>query len=156
MAKTINIGTLISGGGTNLQAIIDACASNQIDAKILFTGSDTPGVKGLERKKKAGIDTFVVDYASKWLLINVVEMPVRQFMEITPFFNLRMVWNKGFRALSAVTVPPDAGSGASDSTFCAGVSRVAVAAAPSTAPRSCLPSIHIRRAYFDRTKHPRR
>lgn len=63
MAKKINIGTLISGGGTNLQAIIDACASNQIDAKILFTGSDNPGVKGLERAKKAGIDTFVVDYS---------------------------------------------------------------------------------------------
>ncbi|MCP4721096.1 MAG: phosphoribosylglycinamide formyltransferase [Desulfobacteraceae bacterium] len=67
MARTINVGTLISGGGTNLQAIIDACAGGstnpKIDARILFTGSDTPGVKGLDRAKKAGIDTFVVDYA---------------------------------------------------------------------------------------------
>ncbi|MBA3010300.1 MAG: phosphoribosylglycinamide formyltransferase [Proteobacteria bacterium] len=63
MAKTINVGTLISGGGTNLQAIIDACTAGRIDARILFTGSDTPGVKGLERAQKAGIDTFVVDYA---------------------------------------------------------------------------------------------
>ena len=63
MAKTINVGTLISGGGTNLQAIIDACTADRIDARILFTGSDTPGVKGLERAQKAGIDTFVVDYA---------------------------------------------------------------------------------------------
>lgn len=63
MAKIIRVGTLISGGGTNLQAIIDACAAGKIDAKILFTGSDTPGVKGLERAQKAGIDTFVVDYA---------------------------------------------------------------------------------------------
>jgi phosphoribosylglycinamide formyltransferase-1 len=63
MAKTINVGTLISGGGTNLQAIIDACTTGLIDARILFTGSDTPGVKGLERAQKAGIDTFVVDYA---------------------------------------------------------------------------------------------
>lgn len=64
MAKRINIGTLISGGGTNLQAIIDACEKNEIDAKILFTGSDNPGVKGLERAQKAGIDTFVVDYST--------------------------------------------------------------------------------------------
>ncbi|MFH2090888.1 MAG: phosphoribosylglycinamide formyltransferase [Pseudomonadota bacterium] len=64
MAKKINIGTLISGGGTNLQAIIDACASNQIDANIVFTGSDNPGAKGLERAQKAGIDTFVVDYSN--------------------------------------------------------------------------------------------
>ncbi len=63
MAKKITVGTLISGGGTNLQAIIDACRDNKIDANIAFTGSDTPGVKGLERAKKAHIDTFVVDYA---------------------------------------------------------------------------------------------
>lgn len=63
MTKKLKVGTLISGGGTNLQAIIDACASGQIDAEIIFTGSDVPDVKGLERAKTAGIDTFVVDYA---------------------------------------------------------------------------------------------
>ncbi len=63
MARKINVGTLISGGGTNLQAIIDACAKNEIDAKIVFTGSDNPGVKGLERAEKADIETFVVDYS---------------------------------------------------------------------------------------------
>jgi phosphoribosylglycinamide formyltransferase 1 len=67
MAKNINVGTLISGGGTNLQAVIDATLaktpSNAIDAKIVFTGSDNPGVKGLDRAQTAGIDTFVVDYS---------------------------------------------------------------------------------------------
>jgi len=63
MAKKINVGALISGGGTNLQAIIDACLNNSIDAEIVFTGSDNPGVKGLERAQKADIDTFVVDYS---------------------------------------------------------------------------------------------
>lgn len=63
MAKKLQVGTLISGGGTNLQAIIDAAAGGSMDAQILFTGSDVPGVKGLDRAKKAGIDTFVVDYA---------------------------------------------------------------------------------------------
>jgi len=67
MAKKINVGALISGGGTNLQAIIDATLDNShensIDAKIVFTGSDNPGVKGLERAQKASIDTFVVDYS---------------------------------------------------------------------------------------------
>ncbi|MCK5163593.1 MAG: phosphoribosylglycinamide formyltransferase [Desulfobacula sp.] len=63
MAKRINVGTLISGGGTNLQAIIDACLDNSIDADIVFTGSDNPGVKGLERAQKVDIDTFVVDYS---------------------------------------------------------------------------------------------
>lgn len=62
MPAPIKIGTLISGGGTNLQAIIDACKGGQIPGKIMFTGSDTPGVRGLERAEQAGIDTFVVDY----------------------------------------------------------------------------------------------
>ena len=62
--QKLRVGTLISGGGTNLQAIIDACASESIDAKVVFTGSDVPGVKGLDRATKAGIPTFVVDYAN--------------------------------------------------------------------------------------------
>lgn len=63
MKKKIKIGTLISGGGTNLQAIIDSCEGGKIDGQILFTGSDVSGVKGLERAEKAGINTFVVDYS---------------------------------------------------------------------------------------------
>ncbi len=63
MAAPLRIGTLISGGGTNLQAIIDACQNGSLAAQILFTGSDKPDAKGLERAKKAGIDTFVVDYS---------------------------------------------------------------------------------------------
>ncbi len=63
MARKINVGTLISGGGTNLQAIIDAAKSKRINAEIIFTGSDNPGVKGLSRAQNAGIDTFVVDYS---------------------------------------------------------------------------------------------
>ncbi len=62
MPAPLKIGTLISGGGTNLQAIIDACKHGRIPAKIMFTGSDTPGVRGLDRAKQAGIATFVVDY----------------------------------------------------------------------------------------------
>jgi len=63
VAKKINVGTLISGGGTNLQAIIDAAKSSRISADIVFTGSDNPGVRGLERAQNAKIDTFVVDYS---------------------------------------------------------------------------------------------
>lgn len=64
MGKRIRIGSLISGGGTNLQAIIDACESGNIDGEMVFVGSDNPDAKGLERAKKHGISTFVVDYKS--------------------------------------------------------------------------------------------
>ncbi|MFO7749871.1 MAG: phosphoribosylglycinamide formyltransferase [Desulfobacteraceae bacterium] len=62
MARKIKAGALVSGGGSNLQAIIDACSDNRIAAQIVFTGSDTPGAGGLDRARAAGIDTFAVDY----------------------------------------------------------------------------------------------
>jgi phosphoribosylglycinamide formyltransferase-1 len=54
---------MISGGGTNLQAIIDACENSAIDGKIVIVGSDKEAVGGLERARNHGIDTFVVDYS---------------------------------------------------------------------------------------------
>ncbi len=64
MSNQIRIGALISGGGTNLQAIMENCESGQIDGQIVFVGSDNPGAGGLERAHKHGLPTFVVDYAS--------------------------------------------------------------------------------------------
>ena len=64
MDRNIQIGALISGGGTNLQAIIDACHRTQINGQMVFVGSDTPGAGGLERARQNDIATFVVDYKS--------------------------------------------------------------------------------------------
>jgi phosphoribosylglycinamide formyltransferase-1 len=52
MSNKINIGALISGGGTNLKAIIDSCESGKIDGEMVFVGSDNPEARGLERGKK--------------------------------------------------------------------------------------------------------
>lgn len=64
MGKKIRIGALISGGGTNLQAIIDACESGKIDGETVFVGSDKPNARGIERAKARNIPTFVVDYGA--------------------------------------------------------------------------------------------
>jgi phosphoribosylglycinamide formyltransferase-1 len=64
MRKQINIGVLISGGGSNLQAIIDGCEKNEIDGQICFVGSDNSDAKGLKRAQKHKIPIFVVDYPS--------------------------------------------------------------------------------------------
>jgi len=64
MKQPIRIGALISGSGTNLQAIMDACASGDIDGRIVFIGSDTPDAAGLERGIRLNIPTFVVNYGS--------------------------------------------------------------------------------------------
>lgn len=64
MNKKIRVGALISGGGTNLQAIIDASRAGAIDADLVFVGSDNPAAKGLERAQRHGISDWVVDYAA--------------------------------------------------------------------------------------------
>jgi phosphoribosylglycinamide formyltransferase-1 len=64
MKQKIRVGALISGGGTNLQAIIDACRKGAIDAEVAFVGSDNPAAKGLERARRHGLSAFVVDYAA--------------------------------------------------------------------------------------------
>jgi len=62
MVSKIRVGALISGGGTNLQAIIDAARGGAIAADIVFVGSDNPDAYGLKRARDSGIPTFVVDY----------------------------------------------------------------------------------------------
>ena len=62
MGEKIRIGSLISGGGTNLQAIIDACEDGRIDGEMAFVASDQSGVRGLERASSHHIPSFVVEY----------------------------------------------------------------------------------------------
>ena len=64
MAGHLHVGALISGGGTNLQAIIDACSNSLIDADMVFVGSDNPDAPGLKRAAAHQIPTFAVDYTS--------------------------------------------------------------------------------------------
>lgn len=53
---------LISGSGTNLQAIIDAIQDKTLNAEIKAVISNRPGVKGLQRAEAAGIATEVLDH----------------------------------------------------------------------------------------------
>ncbi|MCD6584998.1 MAG: phosphoribosylglycinamide formyltransferase [Desulfobacteraceae bacterium] len=63
MGKKIKIGGLISGTGTNMDAIIKACEKGEINGEVIFVGSDNPDAKGLEKAAKKGIPTFVINYA---------------------------------------------------------------------------------------------
>ncbi len=56
------IGVLISGRGSNLQAIIDAIADRTLNATLSVVISNMPDAAGLERARKAGIDTVVLDH----------------------------------------------------------------------------------------------
>ena len=54
---------LISGGGTNLQAIINQVGSGELRINLQAVVSDRPGILGLERADKSSIPTRVVDYS---------------------------------------------------------------------------------------------
>src|SRR3954470_1519381 len=56
------IGVLISGRGSNLQALIDAIGRGELRARIAVVISNRPGAAGLARAETAGIDTMVVDH----------------------------------------------------------------------------------------------
>ena len=58
----MRIVVLVSGTGSNLQAVIDAVQAGDLDVEIAAVGADRPGTYGVERSAAAGIDTFVVDF----------------------------------------------------------------------------------------------
>ncbi|WP_148862440.1 phosphoribosylglycinamide formyltransferase [Marinobacter fonticola] len=53
---------LISGSGTNLQALIDSATAADYPGRIVGVGSNRPDAGGLERAQRAGIETFVIDH----------------------------------------------------------------------------------------------
>jgi phosphoribosylglycinamide formyltransferase 1 len=50
---------LVSGTGSNLQALLDAAAADGFGARVVAVGADRDGIAGLERARTAGIPTFV-------------------------------------------------------------------------------------------------
>jgi phosphoribosylglycinamide formyltransferase 1 len=58
----ITLGVLVSGGGTNLQAILDAIASKNLDARVAVVVSNKASAGGLLRATAAGVATVVLDH----------------------------------------------------------------------------------------------
>jgi len=56
----LNIGVLVSGGGTNLQALIDAVSEGKINGKIVTVVSNKENAFALERAKKHNINATVI------------------------------------------------------------------------------------------------
>jgi phosphoribosylglycinamide formyltransferase-1 len=97
MSGKIRVGALISGGGTNLQAIIDACESGTIDGDMVFVGTDNPDAAGLKRAEKHGIPSFIVDYGA--IIRAYRENP--QNLEMPGDFNYETI------AAQQTLMPPD-------------------------------------------------
>lgn len=61
MAEKLKIGVLLSGSGTNLQALIDEAAAGKLDVEIVHVVSSRPDAYGIERAKAAGIPVTVMN-----------------------------------------------------------------------------------------------
>lgn len=58
----LNLAVLISGSGSNLQALIDACADSDFPAQIVLVISNNPDAYGLQRARDAGIKTAIINH----------------------------------------------------------------------------------------------
>lgn len=68
MNSPARIVVLVSGAGTNLQALLDACTESSYGARVVAVGADRDDIEGLARADRAGVPTFVAkvgDYSSR-------------------------------------------------------------------------------------------
>lgn len=56
---TARLVVLVSGSGTNLQALLDACTDPSYGARVVAVGADREDIEGLARADRAGVPTFV-------------------------------------------------------------------------------------------------
>jgi len=89
------IGVLISGGGSNLQALIDACAQAEFPAEIVTVISNKESALGLNRASNAGIPAHIInhkDYKTREAFDEAVH-------ELLLHHNVEMVCLAGFMRL---------------------------------------------------------
>jgi len=87
---------LVSGTGTNLQALLDACADPAYGAQVVAVGADRKDIEGLARAERAGIPTFV---------LRVADFPDREawdraFTDAVASFDPDLVVSAGFMKLA--------------------------------------------------------
>jgi len=92
------IGVLISGRGTNLQAIIDAIASKRLNAEIAVVISNRPDAAGLKRAEEAGVETLVLDHADKAKFANREDYD-RELVQLLKERQVQLVCLAGFMRL---------------------------------------------------------
>lgn len=65
MNQPLALGVLVSGNGSNLQAILDAIKTGQLNAQCLLVVSNRPDAFALERAKQAGVKTCFIDHRAQ-------------------------------------------------------------------------------------------
>lgn len=62
MTRKLRLGALASGGGSNLQSIIDRCRDNSLDAEVALVISNNPDAGALDRARQSGIPALCIDH----------------------------------------------------------------------------------------------
>lgn len=62
MTRKLRIGALASGGGSNLQSIIDSCSNGSLNAEVALVLSNNPQAGALLRAKSAGVPSLCIDH----------------------------------------------------------------------------------------------
>ncbi|HEY3779210.1 MAG TPA: phosphoribosylglycinamide formyltransferase [Rhizomicrobium sp.] len=82
MTARARVGVLISGRGSNLQSLIDACAAGDFPAEIVYVVSNVPDVEGLRRAERARIPSRTIahgGFASRECFDEAVAGALREF-----------------------------------------------------------------------------
>jgi phosphoribosylglycinamide formyltransferase 1 len=77
----LKIGVLVSGRGSNLQALLDACADPSFPAEIVLVVSNEPAALGLERARAAGVSIRIVphrDYPDRASFDDALDAALRE------------------------------------------------------------------------------
>lgn len=92
---TLKLGILVSGSGTNLQAVLDAVAERSLDAEIRSVVSNVPNVRALERARLAGVPHQVIshrDFANRELfdqaLVDTLEQAGVEWVVLAGFMRV--------------------------------------------------------------------
>jgi phosphoribosylglycinamide formyltransferase 1 len=95
MARRVPLGVLISGNGSNLQAIIDAIESGKLDAEIRIVISNKQNAPGLVRAQRHQIPTQVIDHHSHptreaydQILIDILQAEQAELVILAGFMRL--------------------------------------------------------------------
>jgi phosphoribosylglycinamide formyltransferase-1 len=94
------LGVLISGRGSNLQAILDAIREGRLDARVGVVVSNRAGAQGLERARKSGVPTVVIDHKA----FDAREAFDRRVLEELQKYEVDVVCLAGFMRLLSPTL----------------------------------------------------
>ena len=99
MTKKINIAILISGTGSNMQALVNACNSPNFPANVVLVIANKPTSAGLAWAKKQGLNTVLIDSAKFTLQTNSRLAFEQELQNVLEKFQVELICLAGFMRL---------------------------------------------------------